>query len=130
LITGENDWIGKLTGDEWIATVHFNTAPHNAFQTVICEADYKYKSVLAHYGGMAAAARRPGRASSERKRIESNKFDLPEALGPMKNARISKATSTDRKLRQLVNLRRVNRSASTIRLSCLACRRCHRDYDL
>lgn len=59
LIGRGSTWIAKLSGMEWVATVHFNAAPHNSFYSLIDENDYKYKTLLAHYGGAAAAARRP-----------------------------------------------------------------------
>ena len=55
LITGDRDWIARFAGAEWVATVHFNTAPHNAFEATFGESDYKYKNLLVRYDGTAAA---------------------------------------------------------------------------
>ena len=52
----------------------------------------------------------PGRARSERKRNASSRFDLPDAFGPTKKARLNNEISTSRKLRQFVRTSRVNRS--------------------
>ncbi|MGC0325021.1 hypothetical protein ABIG06_005650 [Bradyrhizobium sp. USDA 326] len=59
LVGRGSTWIGKLTGEDWIGTVHFDAAPHNSFHPLFDENDYEYKTLLAHYGGAAAAARRP-----------------------------------------------------------------------
>jgi hypothetical protein len=91
LITGGGDWIAQFTGTEWTATVHFNTAPHNAFENAIREGDYKYKNLLARYEG-TAAARRPDICVALTRR--SDGFLLP-ILIEVKNVSLSSQYGRD-----------------------------------
>lgn len=91
LLTGSGDWIARFSGAEWDATVHFNTAPHNAFQTGFGESDYKYKNLLVLFDG-TAAARRPDICVTLTRKTDG--FVLP-MLVEVKNASLNSQYGRD-----------------------------------